>query len=213
MILFIVNECWRLYKTLSREDIITVIRYVCIVCPMLLYFLIISRIAGYITNRYMYSIYGVLFAVTVCGISVWCRWIMKTQYKYLLVLILVIITVNGWKSDIWNYLFQSSEPLLEAAAQHPGTDCIYVHDTNWKIDPSYKEVSCYNSVTFYKPSDLDMLGTSDISSRYELIVTTMSDSEEILDRIMELCPALNTYEYLGGYGYTDTYYLYSLHSD
>ena len=211
VILFIVNECWRLYKTLSREDRNTVIRYLCIICPTLLYFLLISRIAGYVTNRYMYPIYGVLFAVTACGISAWCRWIMKTQYKYLLALILVIITVNGWKSDIWTYLFQSSEPLLEAAAEHPGTDCVYVYDTKWKINPSYKEVSCYNSVTFYKPSDLDMLGTSDLSTRYELIVTAMSDSEGILDRIMELCPALNAYEYLGSYGYTDTYYLYSLH--
>ena len=211
VILFIVNECWRLYRTLSREDTITAVRYVGIICPTLLYFLLISRIAGYVTNRYMYPIYGVLFVATVSGISVWCRRVMKIQYKYLLALILVVITVNGWRSDIWTYLFQSSGPLLEAAAEHPDTDCVYVYDTNWKINPSYKEVSCYNSVTFYQPSDLDMLSTSDLSTRYELIVTAMSDSEEILGRIMELCPALNAYEYLGSYGYTETYYLYGLH--
>ena len=54
-----------------------------------------------------------------------------------------------------------------------------------------------------------MLGSLDISSRYNLILmTTEDDDEEVLEEIFALCPGLGAYEYLGEYAYTHTYYLY-----
>lgn len=208
VLLFVMNGCRNLYKSLSAEDTIIVIRYICIICPSVLYFLLISRIAVYITDRYMFPVYGVVFVVTIGGICVWCRRFMKEQYRYMLALVLVIVLVSGWKKGAWTYLYQSSEALLETAAEYSDTDCIYVYDSGWKINPSYKEVSNYNSVTFYQPSNLQMLSLSDLSMRYELIVVIMEDIEGTVDEIMNLCPYLNAYEYMGSYGYTDTYHLY-----
>ena len=199
---------WRLHKTLRYADKTTLIRYLSIICPCVLYFLLVSRIAVYIQDRYMFPIYGVLFAVIISGISLWCRKIMKAQYMYMLVWILVIITVVGWKDGTLDYLCKSTEPLLASAAKHSYADCVYVYDDNYRINASYKEVSNYNSVTFYKLNDLDMLSTSDLSTRYELVLTTMLEDEEVLDRVLELCPYLNAYDYLGRWGYTDTYCLY-----
>ena len=213
VLLFVMNGCRNLYKSLSPEDTITVIRYICIICPSVLYFLLISKIAVYITGRYMVPVYGVVFVAIISGICVWCRRFMKEQYRYMLVLVVVIALVSGWKKGVWTYLYRSSEALLETAAEYSDTDCIYVYDAGLQIIPSYKEVSNYHSVTFYQPSNLQMLSLSDLSMRYELIVVAEGDIEGAVDEVMDLCPYLNAYEYLGSYGYADTYYLHVQQED
>lgn len=207
-LLFVMNGCQNLFKSLSAENAITVMRYICVICPNVLYFLLISRIAVYIADRYIFPIYGVVFAVTIGGICVWCGRFMRDQYRYMFALLLVIAIVSGWKKGEWTYLYRTSEPLLQAAAGYSDMDCVYVYDSDWKINPSYKEVSNYHSVTFYHPSDLQQLSSSDISTRYELIVVTVEDFEGVVDQVLEICPYLNAYEYLGSYGYADTYHLY-----
>lgn len=209
LIIFAVMNGWRsLYRFLSSADTITNIRYLCIIFPCVLYLLLVSRIAVYIMDRYMSPVYGVAFAVVFSAVSGWCRKFIKTQYRNVLALVLVIVTVSGWRSMTWPYLCQGSKSLLNTAAGYSETDCIYVYDSAWKINSSYKEVANYHSVTFYHPNDLQQLSSSDLSTRYELIVVSIEDLEGVVDEVLKICPYLDAYEYLGSYGSADSYHLY-----
>jgi len=60
---------------------------------------------------------------------------------------------------------------------------------------------------------LDMLALSDLSSRYELIVVTdrylgVSD-QDVLERIIHMCPDIDAYEEIGHDIYSVTYYLHT----
>lgn len=208
LLLVLVCGKWKTFQNLFLEDKVEIIRYVCILIPVILYFLLVSRIAVFVTDRYMYPIYAVLFALVLCGSSVWIQRIAKQQAIYVCVLLMVVMNVNSWKNANWEYLYQNSQPLLEAASTYSDVDCLYVYEKPWEINSSYYEVSKYHSVTFLTQEELDSLSSLDISGNYHLIVTVTSEDEEVLERILNICPSLNTYDYIGGYAYTNTYYLY-----
>lgn len=95
------------------------------------------------------------------------------------------------------------------AREHAGTDCLFVYHKSWHMQSAYCEAREYNSVTFLKEENLEILGTMDLASRYELIVILDGRDQDILNQIMDICPYLNTYEHLGGFGANNTYYLYA----
>lgn len=188
-----------------------IMRYLCSAVPIIVYFILISKIAVYLTDRYMYPIYAVLFVTVTCGIAKWIKSMTGRQYVYVCVttFIIAVMTVNSWKSISWDYLYQSSQTLLETASAYADVDCVFVYDKLWEPNPAYYEAAKYHSVTFFTQEDLEKLGSSDISSRYNLILMTTGDDEEVLEKVLALCPDLEVSECLGEYAYTHTYYLHS----
>ena len=106
-------------------------------------------------------------------------------------------------------MFLPSAQLLEQALAYGDVDCVYVYNKPWETNPAYYEASEYHSITFFTADDLEMLEEADIASRYQLIVMVTDDDENVLGKIQEICPALTMCEHLGGYGYTNTYYLHT----
>lgn len=158
-------------------------RYFCVIVAEVLYFLVVAFSSAFLSDRYMTPVYAVLFLAT-------------------------IITVNGLRCEEWANLHRSSEPLLRAAAEHSEDDCLFIYDRNWHILPAYFEVSNYRSVTFLREEHLERLDSMELSSRDELIVVTDGENPEAVKQIMDRCPLLDSYEYLGQYESTTTYYLY-----
>lgn len=210
LVLFFVCGRTGLLTGLSAEKKVILVRYLCIMVPVVLYFLLVSKIAVFVTDRYMYPIYAVLFTVVFCGVSVWIQKLAVQQAVVFFIIVTVIMNVNSWKNTDWEYLYRTSRPLLEAAANYGDVDCLYVYEKPWQLNSSYYEIAKYHSVTFLTEDEMDMLGSLDISGQYHLMLTVAGEDEEILNRIMEICPALNTYDYIGSYAYTNTYYLHGL---
>ena len=206
-ILFVCGWCHK-HSDLTEEKKVTAERYLIIGIPVVLYFLLVSKIAVFITDRYMYPVYAVLFLGVSCALGSWMKGRSGQYYIYFLVVIMTVMTVNGWKNMEWEYLYQSSAAFLDTAASYADVDCIYVYDKSWKTNTAYYEIAKYHSVTFFTMDHLDMLGDSELSSGYRLLVAVTGDDEAVLNQIIDLCPALNAYEHLGGYGYSNTYYLY-----
>lgn len=187
-----------------------VMRYLCGTVPIVLYLILVSIIAVYLVDRYMYPIYAVLFVTITCGIAKWIKSMIGRQYVYVCAtaLIIAVMTVNGWKNINWDYLYQSSRTMTETASSYADVDCVFVYNKPWEPNPAYYEASKYHSVTFFTRDDLKMLGSSDISSHYNLILMATGDDEAVLETVLELCPELEVFEYLGEYAYTNTYYLH-----
>lgn len=211
LILFLLITPKDTFKRLMLERKITVIRYLCIIISVVLYFVLISKIAVYFTDRYMVPIYAVLFAVVFCGIYECIHMLERRQYVYLFSILMVIMNVNSWRNINWQYLYKDSEALIENASDYSNVDCLYIYDATWKLNSSYYEVSKYHSVTFVKNDKLDLLtNLGGIEQKYHLIVMTTGEDEEILEDIISVFPELDTYDYLGGYAYSNTYYVHSL---
>lgn len=195
----------------DRQEIVAM-RYLCIIVPCILYFILISRIAVFLSDRYMHPIYAVLY-VTVLGAL--GRWIKRNVAERLCVwamsAILAVMTVNSWKNAEWEYLYKSTGALLNTASAYEGVDCICVYEKIWEILPAYYEACNYHSITFFTADDLDMLASMDLSERYQMILMTSGDDENLTKRVLDMCPDLNSSEYLGGYSYMNTYFLYAAH--
>ncbi len=198
------------YRVLTPEQKNRLSGYFCVLGTILLYFLLISRIAVSESDRYMYPIYGVLFPTVTGGVIEWLYNRETPHYRYALAAILLIMGITGGQNGSWAWLFQDSKPLLEFAQEHHNTDCIYIYHLPMLMGPDYEEASNYNSITCYQSDSLDMLKNSDLSIRYELILMIMNDlnQEEILNRVIAECPEINAYEPIGSYGFSNTYRLY-----
>lgn len=173
----------KLQEHLTDDKRVVTDRYFCVIVAEALYFLVVAFSSAFLSERYMTPVYAVLFLTT-------------------------IITVNGLRCEEWANLHRSSEPLLRAAAEHSEDDCLFIYDRNWHILPAYFEVSNYRSVTFLREEHLERLDSMELSSRDELTVVTDGENPEAVKQIMDRCPLLDSYEYLGQYESTTTYYLY-----
>lgn len=195
-------------KELIVEKRILAERYFCVIFAAVLYFLVVSISSPLMTQRYMAPIYAVLFLTIFCLVGGWMKNKSAAYYLYGMLFITTIICVNGLKNTNWPYSGVSSEPLIDAAKEHSATDCLIIYDKEYRILPAYYEVSEYHSVIFLREEHLKLLSSMDIASRYELIVMIDGENPELLNRILDLCPYLDRYEHLGGYEYTNSYYLH-----
>ena len=87
---------------------------------------------------------------------------------------------------------------------------MYIGDTEWKMHRNFLEVSKLRSVTFFG-NNIEILAEMDDlnnQSDYVLFVMENNDVEKIVNQIFQICPQINSYEKLGSYGYTTSYYLY-----
>lgn len=191
------------------EKEIEAMRWICLAVPVVLYFILISKIAVYLSDRYMFPVYAVLFVAICCGTAYWIKHVAEKLYIYAIVIMVAVMSVNSWRDIDWTYLFLPSAQLLEQALAYGDVDCVYVYNKPWETNPAYYEASEYHSITFFTADDLEMLEEADIASRYQLIVMVTDDDENVLGKIQEICPALTMCEHLGGYGYTNTYYLHT----
>lgn len=177
--------------------------------PCICYLLLVSRIAVYVTDRYLFPIYAIIPAA-VTGLIYWgSRQLVKKNKWVLTGILLSAVIVNSWKMCSWPYLYKDSAALLETAEQYGKEDNLYVYDQNYKISSSFYEVSRYKSVTFFHRDRIEMLRDSPVKNNGSLVVTVMDScgTEDILNKILEICPLLDSYKRLGSFGYATSYYL------
>lgn len=199
------------FKELISTKKILIIRYLCIIVPTTFYFGLVAKIAVFTSDRYMFPIYAVLFAVVLSGVSECFHILEIRQWILGLIILVVIINVNSWENMEWQYLYRQSEDFIENASNYSDVDCLYVYKKSWTINYAYYEVSKYHSVTFIRKDELDLLGSWEVAKKNHLIVVIEDDEGDILERVIGACRDLNVYDYLGGYGYTNTYYLQGWH--
>lgn len=204
------ESAWRLFsrdRVQESENNIMVMRYLCSITPILVYFLLIAKISVYLADRYMYPVYGILFAMALSGASQWIRKMAGKYDIYIMAALVAVVIINGWRNADWTYLYRSSAALVEKASEYGEVDCIFVYEKPWEPNPAYYEASKYHSVTFFAEENLDMLASMDLASRYQLVLMTAADADEVIAEVQEICPELSRIEYLGGYAYTNTYCL------
>lgn len=197
-------------NALAEEKRKKINRYFCLCFTVMSYFFIVSLSSAFLSTRYMTPVYAVTFLTIFYLISELIKRVAARNYLYAMILLTTLIIVNGLKNYDWNYLYyRDCEPLLISAREHGDSDCLYVYNKKWKILPAYCEASEYHSITFLQSRNLEQLN-EELKSRYQLVVVIEENEEDeaLLNMIIEMCPSLNTYEYIGKGAYTNSYYLY-----
>ena len=194
------------------EERDSVMRWLCLVLPPALYFVLVARIAIYQEGRYISPIYAIVFGAVLCGVSLWIRTAGRSALC-LTALAVSVFTVSGWKNAEWDYLYRDSGELLDAAADYADVDCVMVYRKPWQPNPAYLEARQYHSVTFLRENELDQPALTDAAAYGRLILMVTEDdesapAEDCLEEVMDRCPQLNACEYIGEYVYTKTYYLF-----
>lgn len=182
--------------------------------PCICYFLLVAKIAVYITERYMYPIYAVAMVFVVLAVKSFFDSILHDYLKgrvFLWAMVLGIMTFGCYKNCTWPTLYRSTDALLKKSASYQDVSCLYVYKrvNSWKLQPSYMEVKNYKSVVFFEDNIDELIEMYDLCKEEDFVLYVVDcNAESIISQIMEYCPQINAYEKLGSYGYATSYYLY-----
>lgn len=197
-----------------KEDIVFLrhitIDWVLVTIPSICYFLLISKMAVYVTDRYLMPVYAVIVAVIITIIYCIGEKLDKKKHYFFLSVLTGIMIVNSWKVCGWAYLYKNSPAMMEKAAEYQDVNDICIYESAWKSYPSFYELSQYKSITFYHKDNLDAFNSFSGRNDSSLIVTIENsfNAESILNKILGACPMLDSYEKIATYGYMSSYYLY-----
>lgn len=193
----------------TKKD--SVFQWMILIFPVMAYFLLVSKSAVYLSDRYIYPFYAVVIFLIIVGFAKLVdRLIQSVDLQLcILVIISVVIIVGTWKCMDWPYLYRNEAKRMDTIEKYKGTNAIVVYDLIWKTQPLYPEITCANSSTFITKDEVGLLGNYKYKSDKELFVLiTHSNQESVLTEIVEKLPNVNKYEKLGGFLYHTVYRLY-----
>lgn len=120
---------------------------------------------------------------------------------------------NRWKTYTWDELHLDAKECMETARQYgQDNECIDIYDKAWESISAFWEFAQYQSISFIPISDLGLLDL-EYFKEYDHVVVFMDNEidegqvNNILDRIIDNNPNLNTYRFLYSYQYQSAYYL------
>ena len=208
----ILNLIHRISKDLSM-------RYVLLVVPTIVFFIIVSKITVYWTDRYMFPIYcNIIFMMCLLIIRVFrLVSVSKSCQIFLICITLCIITVKSWSTVGWPYLYLDSKEFLERSSKLSNVDAICLYREAWGICAVFKESQFYKSIQFcsFNNSKVkqELYKRIEQSNPDKLVVTLVgpqTNHEIHLNEILKHSNRLNHYKKLGSHFYrsTTSYFLY-----
>lgn len=208
--LFLAAMVMKKSKRKTRFSTERVFQWLILWVPVISYFLIISHVTVYLTDRYFHPIYPLLIVLTVNTLCIALGKLFPERMVFVLAsLLFALTTIKDFKEN-WFYLYRSTSGFLEVAKNYSNLDCIYVIHMPYEINPSFYEISNYNSVTFLSQIDPEVLGTLDLDVSNGLILSMGAECnfEEIYGLLRERWQTLENYEFLGGHSFSVTYRIY-----
>lgn len=191
--------------------------YMLLIVPTVLFFVIVSKISVYRTDRYMFPIYSnIILLACLLLITIFNRFtISKTCKIGLLCITLGMITIKSWFTVGWPYLFLGSKPYLERVAKHAGVDNICLHTGAWQICSLFMETKTYGSMQFcYVKNEAvkqKILKRVSEENPEKLVVSLIGENEkkhaEHLQMFIKQCSSLNYCRKLGSSFYGISYLL------
>ncbi len=184
-------------------------KWILLAVPASLYFLLVSRMAVYVADRYLFPIYAVALCLFTSMVYLSFRKITNVISAADLATLLLcgVVILCSWKNTTWNYIYRNEGARFKELEKYRETDCIIVYDHRWKTESTFLEASIYNSVTFFPLADPELIDTFELSPD-SLIVLAVGDNDEIIRLVSDKFPQLDQHIEAGSYAYSTTYYFY-----
>ncbi len=184
----------------------------------LLYFLVIARIAPYVTDRYIAPVFGFVYIVLFALLMKILRLVkIKGSREYLAIIITgAILLPLTWSHGLSN-LYLNRQEGVRIAEENSSCDAIFIYDgKTWKLCPDIKELEKYHSFTILKKDSLESYfaeGNLDGEDRYVVYILYTLDQEEVLSQIQAADKNISTVEVLYDPGKSVSYAVSYLISD
>lgn len=190
------------------------IKWLLIFLPCLFYMLAISRIAVSSATRYITPIYAVCIILLMGLFKKAAAYIASDGLRCVAAILMVCVLLNNsYQTYTWPELYtEDGENIKWARKYGINNDCIYVMNLSWHSFTAYQEFIQYQSMTFIRDNNLDLLYTEDYSD-YDHVVMYFDkavgeeDIEGILEEMIARNPGLDSYEKMHEWYYNVTYYL------
>lgn len=185
-------------------------QYIMVIVPSAVYFVLVSTVAVYITNRYVIPIYGVLLCVVFCMLFALMENLLdKKKFTACALAVVVAVSAATYTTCYKNYQYKSTQQLLDFAQQHSNLECLYLFDgVKFRMMPSFKEVTGYKNVTFVNYTNEGFLWSVDYSANDELVLTVVGADENAVNEVLKEYPQFTHCDEIGDFGYATTYHLH-----
>lgn len=199
-------------KNISKEKLFS---GCLLLIPTIVYILLICKISVYVTDRYMYPVYGIIMICIFMGIvSVVNGFLKKSWHKILIIgLVCVILNMEGFDRVLVSYMNTANAREQQELHYFKDKNCVYIYDPYdlWKIQAQYLKISKCNKTLFILDSEFETYMKSGLADSNELIVYISSslDVDFLLDSLMAISPNVTKCETIEEGGYAAIYYLHS----
>lgn len=185
-------------------------RYVFLIVPTAIYFILVSKIAAYINERYISIIYPIIIVWIYSLLFDTINEIVSSKYsKYVSSALLVILLVLGFYHAEWTYLYRDTKPLNEASIKYQNLDCICIYDGNQTdVLNNCVELMNYNSLTLIKEEDISNINKYIETDEVVIKILNIENEEECLSNIKQELSNLSNCDLLGNARNGSSYHLY-----
>ena len=177
--------------------------------PIVSYFLIISKIAAYEADRYLFPVYGVMYVVGIYYIyELVFRFFPEQQSILIICLIVSLVSCNGLQKAEWPYLYRNTEKELASLEAYKGKDCVYISSGGSWLHWKWPEMTIYRTITYVLGNDMSKLPDFDEEcTELVVIISGLNSPETYLDSIMKKYPKLKQCSQIAGTTGGVNYYL------
>lgn len=152
----------------------------------LCYFVLVSKSAPVLADRYVFPIYPFLFLISVSLLIIICQNFFSKRATFVAVAVIILITSGiGYKKEGVPYLYRAQKPILNLAKSYADRVCVIVYDTPHILLPSYEEFKNYKGLIFIPVDQLDLLDSMDLEQYGDILVyvTKYVDPTIVLNQI------------------------------
>lgn len=197
------------------------ISYIFLCLPAFLYFIVVSKISAFVTDRYLFPIYTITFCAVIFTFVNLLRSLRlpKNVGAIVAIFVLTIITIGSWINCKWEYLYLNSRDLLKELDAYSPVECVSVYANNWEILPLFIESKKYKSIQFISANNGDMVketgkALGDISINSNRIILSLSGipanmHHNYINAFLSKSKRLNSFKRLGSHQFHTSYILYN----
>ncbi|MBD5492937.1 MAG: hypothetical protein HDR12_00765 [Lachnospiraceae bacterium] len=195
----------------KKKDYIYKWRLSLIGTTMIGYFFIVSKVASYITDRYISLLYPLLILTFCIGILFFVKYLAKESKLIISLFCIILLFAESlvYRDYTWKYsgiYYQNTiTEKIKNAVQY---DCICILNSGWEMWPHYLEFIQYPSLTITNMEEINKLDMSQYPNKKIVVYVSSSlefDNKKLLTIFDQYTAAEKLYE---GYAYFDCYCLY-----
>lgn len=209
LVMLLVVLCVSMQKENKHINISYVGEYLLLFIPLVLYFVLVSKMAAFTVDRYLFPIYGAAYAAVFCGCwNVLSRCFAEKQKVLFMSILLALVIQGSWNQIGWPYLYKGTDEIINTIKEeYADTDCVFIYSERFRAQYKYREVGCYNTVTFVKDDDLLLLPEyKEPCTGLIVIINSPESHTAFLNQVLENYPTLTQYKEIVGAGEGKTYY-------
>lgn len=182
--------------------------------PSICYVMLVAKVAPYRADRYVMAVYGMVTMAFLLGVRHVIHVLAKEKEllkKGSICAVCFVILVSIWKDFKWPYLFLSQKEFLATMDTYSDVDGLCMTDAGWRISGNFIEFTKFDSMTFFQGGDMSILGEmEELKNKDEFILYVVDyEPQQILDQIYEICPNVDTADWIGHSDASEVYHIYS----